>query len=331
MSMFGDDGRRRPIPMQLNLRVAVLGGVALVMFSIIFFRLWYLQVLSSASYVKEAQNNQVRDVTVQAPRGDITDRTGQTLVRNRTALALQIHSIDLPNSPAARKQELRRLGRVAGMKYSKIQRDIHIQHRQVAPGSTVTLKRDVPYDLVYYLRENQDKFRGISVDRVYVRSYPHGTLAAHVLGYVREINAGQLKEPRFAGVKPGDQIGQAGVEDSYDSVLRGINGMERVQVNAAGQPTGHILARRAPKEGDNLKLSLSMPVQQAGEAAVSSFGLPGAFVAMNVHNGQVLGLGSSPTYDPSVFAKPVLTPAETRAVFGSGSSSNPAPIYDRAI
>src|SRR5436190_24308325 len=128
MSMFGDDGRRRPIPMQLNLRVAVLGGVALVMFSIIFFRLWYLQVLSRASYVKQAQNTQVRDITVQAPRGDITDRTGQTLVRNRTALALQVHTIDLPNSPTARKKELQRLGQIAGMKYAKIHSDIHIQH-----------------------------------------------------------------------------------------------------------------------------------------------------------------------------------------------------------
>jgi penicillin-binding protein 2 len=104
-----------------------------------------------------------------------------------------------------------------------------------------------------------------------------------------------------------------------------------VQVDAAGQPTGHILARRAPKDGNNLELSLSMPVQEAGEAAVRSFGLPGAFVAMNVHNGQILGVGSNPTYDPSVFAKPVLTPAEAQAVFGTPGSDNPAPIYDRAI
>src|SRR3954467_15972726 len=108
--MFNE--RERPLlPAQFALRVAILSGIALVMFSIIFFRLWYLQVLSSASYVKEAQNNQVRDVTVQAPRGDITDRAGQTLVRNRTALALQIHTIDLPSDPAARRQELKRLGR----------------------------------------------------------------------------------------------------------------------------------------------------------------------------------------------------------------------------
>jgi penicillin-binding protein 2 len=327
-AMFRDERERTHA--QLNLRVAVLGGMALIMFSIVFFRLWYLQVLSSAKYVKDAQNNQVRSFTVQAPRGEILDRTGQVLVKNRTALSLQVRTIDLPQRPHKRRRELVRLGKLVGLPYSKIRHDIHVQHKQV-PASPVTLRRDVPYDLVYYLRENQDRYPGVSVDRVYVRSYTRGTLAAHVLGYVREIDAAELREPRFAGVKPGDQVGQAGVEDSYDSVLRGINGMERVQVDAAGQPTGHVLARRAPKGGDNLKLSLSMPVQEAGESAVSSFGLPGAFVAMNVHNGQILGLGSNPTYDPSVFAKPVLTKAETAAIFGSGSSSNPAPIYDRAI
>src|SRR3954452_10331534 len=270
MSMFGNQPRRSPL--QLNLRVAVLGGVALIMFSIIFFRLWYLQVLSSASYVKQAQNNQVRDVSVQAPRGDITDRAGQTLVRNRTALALQIHAIDLPNSPTARKKELQRLGRVAGMKYSKIQSDIHIQHKQV-PGSPVTLKRDVPYDLVYFLRENQDKFRGISVDRVYVRSYPQGTLAAHVLGYVREVSPEQLKDPQFQGVKQGDQVGQSGVEYTYDSALRGINGDTKFQVDAAGRPTGRVASRRQPQPGDNLRLSIDDRVQEAGQTALSSFGL----------------------------------------------------------
>src|SRR5205085_1478135 len=124
--MFRDDGERTPKPAQLNLRVAVIGGIALVMFSIVFFRLWYLQVLSSAKYAKEAQNNQVRDITVQAPRGEILDRSGQALVKNRTALSLQVHTVDLPPKPHRRKRELQRLGRVIGMPYSKIQRDVHV-------------------------------------------------------------------------------------------------------------------------------------------------------------------------------------------------------------
>src|ERR671934_3093459 len=172
--MFNE--RERPmLPAQLNLRVAVLGGIALVMFSVIFFRLWYLQVLSSGKYVREAQNNQVRDISVQAPRGEIVDRSGQTLVKNRTALALQVRPLELPNRPPRRRAELTRLGEIAGIPYQRIRHDIHVQEKQI-PASPVTLKRDVPYDLVYYLRENAPKYPGITVDRVYVRQYPQGTL-----------------------------------------------------------------------------------------------------------------------------------------------------------
>jgi penicillin-binding protein 2 len=326
--MFGDDERPRgPKQTQLNLRVAVLGGIALVMFSVIFFRLWYLQVLSSGKYVKQAQNNQVRDISVQAPRGEIVDRTGQTLVKNRTALALQIRPLELPNDPARRKQELRRLGQVAGLSYKKISHDIHVQEKQV-PASPVTLKRDVPYDLVYYLRENDRRFPGITVDRVYVRQYPEGTLGAHILGYTREINPDQIKQPQFEGVQLGDQVGQAGVEASYDTALRGIDGASRVQVDASGQPTGRVFHSRPPRPGDNLKLTISDTIQRAGERALSSDGLPGAFVAMNVHNGQVLGLGSYPTYDPSFFTKPILPTAQYNALTAQTTDS---PLTDRAI
>ncbi len=102
----------------------------------------------------------------------------------------------------------------------------------------MTLKRDVDYDLVYYLQENQAQYPGVSVQKVYVRNYPNGSEAAQILGYVREVTSEQLKEPRYQGVQPGDQVGQAGVENTYDNVLRGINGMTRVQVDAAGPAHG---------------------------------------------------------------------------------------------
>src|SRR5439155_3008474 len=128
--------------------------------------------------------------------------------------------------------------------------------------------------------------------------------AAHILGYVSEVNSAQLKEPRYQGLEPGDTVGQAGVEDTYDSVLRGVNGKTRVQVDASGQPTGGQLSTQQTRPGDNLVLTIDGAVQQAGEQALASFGLPGAFVAMDVSSGQILGLGSYPTYDPSIFARP---------------------------
>ena len=106
------------------------------------------------------------------------------------------------------------------------------------PANPVTLKRDVNYDLVYYLQENQAQYPGVSVQKVYVRNYPNGSEAAQILGYAREVTSEQLKEPRYQGVQPGDQVGQAGVENTYDNVLRGINGMTRAPGGRRGPADG---------------------------------------------------------------------------------------------
>ncbi|MFL5869885.1 MAG: penicillin-binding protein 2, partial [Solirubrobacterales bacterium] len=314
------------MPAQFALRVTVLTGVGVAMFAIVFFRLWYLQVLSGDKYKAEAQNNQVREQINHAPRGEIEDRKGQVLVSNRTALALQLNMTELPTAHARRTRIFEHLGAVAGLTPKKIRHDIEEQ-RKTAPGSPVTLDRDVSYDTVYYLRENQEKFPGVSVERVYVRDYPQGTLAAHLLGYTGEADPQELDDPRNDGVVPGDQVGKEGVEYTYDSLLRGVNGVSRYQVDASGTPTGGTLSETPPRPGNNLVLSIDDDVQRAGQDAIGSFGLPGGFVAMNVRNGELLGLGSSPSYDPSVFAKPRVPTAVYKSLT---SPDNGAPLFDRA-
>jgi penicillin-binding protein 2 len=323
--MFGE--RERPLmPAQFALRVAILSGLALAMFSIIFFRLWYLQVLSGDKYLKAADNNQVREITVRAPRGEVLDRSGNPLVANRAALALQLQPTELPRSDRKRRQEFARLGQVIGMSAGQIQRQLRQQTKEL-PANPVTLKRDVDYDLVYYLRENQAQYPGVSVQHVYVRRYPNGSLAAQIFGYVREVTEEQLKEARYQGLVPGDQVGQSGIENTYDNVLRGTNGMTRVQVDAQGRPTGGVLSQTQPRAGDNLLLTIDSRVQAAGEAALGAFSTPGAFVAMNVRDGEILGLGSSPTYDPSVFTKPVIPQSTVDQIFSDEAGS---PYTNRA-
>ena len=309
------------------LRVAILGGAALVMFAVIFFRLWYLQVLSGDKYLVEANNNRIREIRVTAPRGQILDRNGHVLVENRTSLALQLNPQKLPGNAAERRAELKRLGHAAGIPLRRIRRDMHDQLKVLA-SAPVTLQRDVNYDLVYYLQEHQDNFPGVAVQRIFVRRYPDGTLGAHLFGNVGEIDSKELKEPRYKGLKPGDQIGQDGVEYTYDRYLRGRDGQTRVQVDSLGRPTpGGQLSAVPPKPGDNLQLSIDSGVQAAGESGLSSLGLPGAFVAMDIRNGQVLGLGSNPTFDPSVFTKPI-TESQYKQLT---SNTTDAPLTDRAI
>jgi penicillin-binding protein 2 len=324
---LGGDWQRPPMPAQFSLRVAVLGGIALVMFAIVFLRLWYLEVLSGDRYLAEAQNNQVREFTVQAPRGEITDREGEVLVDNRTALELQVKTSELPRTKERRTLLFKRLGEAAGMSPEQIRKQIRVQTREL-PSSPVTLKRDVPYELVYFLRENQIRFPGVSVERVYVRDYPQGTLAAHLLGYVREVSPEELKDPRYESLDPADQVGKQGVEYTYDSLLRGVNGATRVQVDASGRPTGGQLSLREPRTGNDLALTIDSDVQAAGEAALASFGNPGGFVAMSVHDGEMLGMGSNPSYDPSIFAKPVVPQSVYEQLTSDATS---APITNRAV
>ncbi len=320
------DWRGPRMPGQLPLRMAILGGVGIVAFAIIFLRLWYLQVLSGDNYLAQAQNNQVRDFTVQAPRGKVVDRHGNVLVENRTALALQLKPLEIPTNHERRAALFARLQELSGLRPKQIRNAIREEQKQCS-ACPVTLRRDVPFDTVYYLRENQVRFPGVSVERVFVRRYPQGDTAAHLLGYDGEVSEGDLKSTDNLGLQPGDTIGQEGVEAAYDSVLRGVDGETRVQVDAAGQPTGGTLSERDPQPGNDLVLSIEDNVQQTGEQAIASYGLPGGFVAMNIHTGQLYGLGSSPTYDPSVFAKPVL-PKSTYSALTNPDLGNP--LFDRA-
>jgi penicillin-binding protein 2 len=311
---------------RLALRTAVLGGVAVALFAVLFFRLWDLQVLSGDEYLAEAKNNRTREFKVIAPRGDILDREGNVLVDNRTSLALQLNTQKLPEDPAEERQELARLGRLTGMSLRKVRRTIR-ESEEVAAGAPVTLRKDVGYDLVYYLEENQRDFPGVAVQRVFVRAYPDGSRAAHVVGSVGEVNEEELKEAQYRNLEPGDEVGQGGVEETYDRYLRGDPGLTKIQVNALGQPTpGGQLVSQPSTPGDNLKLTIDSDVQAAGESALAARGLHGGFVTMNVDNGELLGLGSFPTFDPSVFTRP-MTQAQVNALYRDEVA---APLTDRA-
>ena len=311
---------------RLALRTAVLGGFAVVLFGVLFFRLWDLQVLAGDEYLAEAKNNRTREYKVIAPRGDILDRDGNVLVDNRTSLALQLNTQKLPDDPAEQRAELVRLGELAGMSLRKVRRTIR-ESEEVAAGAPVTLRKDVDYELVYYLEENQRDFPGVAVQRVFVRDYPNETRAAHVVGSVGEIDEDELREAQYKGLEPGDEVGKGGVEEAYDRYLRGDPGLTKIQVNALGQPTpGGQLVSRPPTPGDNLKLTIDPDVQAAGEGALSSFGLPGAFVAMDVRNGQILGMGSNPTFDPTVLTKE-MTQTQVNQLYRDPIS---APLTNRA-
>ncbi len=362
MMMEPTGDRRAPITPQLALRVAILGGVALALFAIVFFRLWYLQVLSGDKYLAEARVNRVRELRIQAPRGKIVDRQGRVIVRNRQAVVVELDPAKLPDKeredaaewgkqagarlarpkgkrgpeikypPIATKElaaRYRRLGEVVGKSGSQIHREV-VRSLVLVPYSSVRIKTDVPQSVLAHISERPERFPGVKVERTYLRDYPHDQLAAQVLGTVGEISPKQLKSPRYRGVKQGAVIGTNGLERTYDRYLRGVDGVQRVQVDAFGRPvpTG-ALKREEPIAGQRLRLSLDLALQRTGQLSLGFIGggRPGAFVALDPRDGQVLAMGSYPTFDPAVLTRP-FTQKRYEQLRGEGGAG---PLFNRAI
>ena len=250
-------------------RVAILGGIAVVMFGVIFFRLWYLQVLTGERYVQEAAVNSVRDLPIAAPRGQIFDRAGKPVAASTVTNAVQIVPSALPAAGAPRLRLYRRLGALLGMSAQHVQ-ELVIKGRTALPYAPVTIKTDAGRGVLTVLAERQNEFPGVTQRPVSIRSYPYGEMAAQALGYVGQVSERELKLRPFQGVKQGTVVGQEGFEYYYDRYLRGNDGVQRVQVNSAGYPEPTRLQPTPPKAGYSLKVTLDLGLRARGRKSVAA-------------------------------------------------------------
>ncbi len=326
MMMYRQRPDEPPRTAALSRRATVLAGIAVAVFAVVFFRLWYLQVLSGDDFREQANDNRVREVRVQAPRGNILDRDGKVLVANKTQLALYVQPRDLPKEGTDERRELMRgLEPITEDTPAEMEAEI-ARVREESPTSPVILAQGLGAGKIFFLRENRDRFRGVTVERVFAREYRQGDIGAHLFGNVGEVTAEQLDLPRYGGLEQGDAVGQSGIEYEYDRFLRGRPGADRFQVDALGRPTGQLGSERA-EAGDSVRLTIDSDLQALAEGALGSFGLPGAFVAMDVESGEVLALGSTPTFDPDIFTRPI-TQSQYKSLV---SRENDAPLANRAI
>ncbi len=293
---------------QLARRVAVLGVLALCVFAILFFRLWALQVLSGDRYLRAAQDNQLRTLRLEAPRGSIVDRNGRLLVSNVPGTAVQIRTADLPAE--GRYRLVRRLSTILNVPVARM--TAAIEDRKHDPLTPITVKTAVHEDQVAYLYEHRAEFPGVSIVQTYLRSYEHQALAAQIVGYVGEISAEELDRLRGESYRGGDKIGKSGVESAFDKYLRGRPGVAQVRVNSLGRPQSELQVRAEPRPGNSVRLTIDVGLQRAAEQALR-YGIQlarnnenwaangGAIVALNPRDGAILALASNPTYKPSIY------------------------------
>jgi penicillin-binding protein 2 len=327
---------------QLALRLGILGAVALVVFGILFFRLWALQVLSGPQYLQAALDNQLRSVRLEAQRGEILDRNGNPLVATVPGTAVQLWPADLPKTWEAERAELRQLSQVLHVPVKQILAEM--KKRVGDPVTPVVVRESVMRDApINYLYEHAEDFPGVHVVPTYLRSYPQGTLAAQLLGYVSEISPAQLNQLRGRGYEPGDKIGQAGLESTYDSYLRGRSGLAQLRVDSFGRPQSQLVTKRPPGAGESIRLTLDVNLQRAANQAIQ-YGIQlarnnnhwaagaGAIVALNPNDGSILAMASYPSYNPAVYTGRVTNKRlAANGLTPSTAEEHNYPSLDRAI
>ena len=296
---------------QMALRVAILAFLALGVFAVLFLRLWALQVLAGDRYLAQANDNRVRTLRLEAARGPILDRNGHILVENVPGTRLELWPADLPKTWHAQLKELQAISKVTGTSVTGMVAQLK-QHGS-DPLTPIVVQRGLRQDQIDYLEERAAQFPGVQTQDSYLRKYPYQSLGAQVLGYVGQISEQEYKQRKKAGYQPTDSIGQAGIESSYDTYLRGRNGTAQLTVDSRGRPKGPATLVTEPSPGESLRLTLDIGLQRAAEKALrygvslAHSGLEGAhadggaIVAMDPRNGAVLAMASYPTYQPSIY------------------------------
>jgi penicillin-binding protein 2 len=297
---------------QLAFRVAMLGLLFLAIFAVLFLRLWALQVLSGARYLAVANDNRVRTIRLEAPRGDVRDTNGRVLVNNVAGTRVELWPADLPKTWVARKRELRSLAAVTGGDVKDMLAQLKLHGED--PLTPVVVQRGLRTDQTRYLWEHASDFPGVRTQDSFLRSYPFRSLAAQVLGYVGQISPEEYKKLRRKGYQPTDSLGQAGIESTYDAYLRGKDGRAQLTVDSRGRPKGTARLEQSWTPGETLRLTIDINLQRAAERALKAgvelarrSGIEGAhadggaIVALSPKDGAVLAMASYPTYQPSIF------------------------------
>ena len=300
-------------------RRAIAGFLLILLsFGLLVARFHFLQVTHHDEFVTRSTNNSVKPRALPPPRGLIYDRNGVVLADNVPAFRLDVVPEKVPDMQAM----LTELGTVVPLG----QDDLDAFKKQLSQSrrfDSVPLKLHLTEDEIDRFAVNRWRFPSVAVVPYLTRHYPLGPLFAHVVGYVSRIDADDLDRLDPDDYKGTSHVGRTGLERYYEDVLHGKPGYELVEVNADGQ-TQRVLKTIAPTPGENLYLSIDVRMQKAAVAAFD--GRPGAAVAIDPRNGQMLAMVSVPSFDPNLFVNGI-----GRADYTALTTAVDKPLLDRAL
>ncbi len=315
----------------LRVRLRIIQALVLALLAVLGVRLYLLQIVNGSRYAEIAENQRIRLLPIPAPRGRIFDRNGGPvpLVDSRPIYTVILSREDTKGIDRA--SLIKPLS--DGLNIDPgILRERFDQVRSQPAFESILIKEDAGPADIAWVDAHQLEYPALRVDQTPQRRYPANGMLAHVLGYVGEVSPEQLKQQEFRdkGFKPGDIIGQDGLEAVYDEYLRGRDGYRKVIVDSRGHIQNEV-ERIEPQSGQDIVTTIDLDLQEAAEEQLrKSPQGRGVIVAMDPNNGEIFALASAPTFDPNLFSQRITT-KEGRAEYQKLLSDPDKPLIDRAI
>jgi penicillin-binding protein 2 len=276
------------------LKLTVVQYGILLMMLVLVGGLWRLQVLGGDNWRVLAEQNRIHKVPVLAARGKLFDREGRLIVDNYPSVSCFLVREQNRNIDA----DLPLIAKGLNLDLDNLRATLH--RYRAAPGyQPIPIKQDISPDEQAFIEAHRNELPELETIDEERRLYPRDGFAAHLIGYVGELSEEDLNNPKYAYYEPGDVVGKAGVEETYDELLRGTDGSMDVIVDSRGREVGRRGIQLATP-GQDLKLTIDNDIQRAAELALGDAN--GAVVAMDPRNGEILALVSHPSYDPNAFA-----------------------------
>jgi len=282
----------------------VLSRLAIAGFGLVVLGLLRLQVVDHEKYLALSNENRVRLEVLRAPRGVIYDAEGELLADSAPSFGIVFRPFPAESAQRARAVLtpvwMSEVAALVETDTAEVRKAVTTANRS---GQTALLRADAPFRVLAAVEESRAELPGIEVQIEPVRRYPHGKLAAHLLGYAGEVTDQELDSLNASGYRLGDLIGRTGIERNYEEILRGRDGAEYVVVNAMGKRVSTLTEEppRAPVGGHDIVLTIDLKVQNAMEQAMAGVER-GAAVAIDPRDGAVLAMVSRPAFDPNEFS-----------------------------
>ena len=279
-------------------RLKIIGALIVGIIALLIGRVGYMQIYEGEYYERRAEGNRIRLIPTTAPRGTFFDRNGENIVTNRPGFTVSLLPLTEPVAP----EVVERLSKLLHVP----QKDIQAKIKAHIGFEPIRIKTDIGPESLTIIEEQKELFPGVIIEIQAVRDYLYREQAAHLLGYVSEINDEELEAKKDQGYRTGDIIGKSGLERIYDKELRGTNGGRQVEVDVTGKPV-QVMGQKDAIPGNDLVLTIDWKLQTATEKAVDDqLRLIGcqaaAAVVMNPQTGEILAMVSRPAFNPNLFA-----------------------------